>query len=202
MLTAVPSYQICALKLSLQRASASPSTAEPTGNDAADNEEFLCNPREDRTVWICLRHREAQFIFLGGVSFCQASRVQLRETIRPEFTFGLNLSKLKWKMRVQSVQLCFSKVHNPTGPTGSVTAPQKGILGVFPFPARGTGSAPNSALKFLRSVPCTLHIPRSGQGVPVCWSSSGQEQGPTSPLSDCAFGIIQALTVPRAEQGF
>lgn len=155
-----------------QRASGSPSTAEPTGNDAADNEDFLCNPRGDRTVWICLRHREPQFIFLGGVSFCQSSRVKLRETIRHEFTFGLNTWNFRWEMGVVGVQLCFSKAQGASRThrlcPGGVTSAQKGILVSPPcsLGATARGDAPGtSAWKFLRSVHIpVLHISKARAG--------------------------------------
>lgn len=168
------------MKLSLQRASESPSAAEPTANDAADNDEFLCNPREERTVWICLRHKEPQFVFVGGVSFCQSSRVKRRETIRRKFTFGLNISNFRQKMGVLSLQLCFSKAHGDSRThricPGGVTGAQRGMLGALSLPCslgaatRGTGDAPGaSAFKLLSSLPstahpCPAHLPGHGRG--------------------------------------
>lgn len=128
---------------------------------------------------MCLSHRETQFIFLRGVSFCQSSRVKPREKIRHKFTFALNISNLRWEMGVLSLQLCFSKVQGASRtrricPEG-VTSAQKRSLGC-PFPAPGS-----SAWKSLRSVPsiCTslsCTSPRPGQGVPVCRRSFGNEQ--------------------------
>lgn len=73
-------------------------------------------------------------------------------------------------MGVLSLQLCFSKAHGDSRThricPGGVTSAQRGILGGLSLPcslaatARGTGDAPGaSALKFLSSLPSTLHTP-------------------------------------------
>lgn len=174
-----------------------------------------CDPREGRTAWICLRHREPQFIFLGGISFCQSSRVKLRETIRHKFAYGLNTWNLRWEMGVVSLQLCFSKAHGASRThrvcPGGVTIlmclfpapwmPLPEALGMLLAPQLGNASGVCPALG--TSLSCTS--PRPGQGFlsaggALAMSRLRADLHPASPLSDWTFGIIQALIVLRAEQ--